>query len=214
MAESLMEEDVTDIVTAVVKAAKKGSLPAARLILDRIAPVRRGRPLQLELPEAETAEGVSAAVAKLIGLMSEGEVSPDEAATIAGVLEIRRRVIEMQNIDRRLSALEGKGPDRQGARTRLEMLEEREAAAEVKRRTFNPVGVGTITVAILAWHVGRWVEKESPTLACARTLGVTQEELTRAFTEETAIEGADIWAAAIKSSPSWLLNAAGDLTTI
>jgi hypothetical protein len=111
MAERLTEKDASDISRAVVKAAKKGNMTAVRLIWDRI-PVGKGRPLRLELPEATTAKGVAAAVAVLIGLMSAGQVSPDEAATVAGVLEVRRRAIETMEIEARLAALEAKEPDR------------------------------------------------------------------------------------------------------
>ena len=38
MAEKLMENDATDVVNAVITAAKQGDMVAARLILERIAP--------------------------------------------------------------------------------------------------------------------------------------------------------------------------------
>ena len=38
--------------------------------------------------------------------MADGEISPDEAAVVAGVLEIKRRAIETVEIERRIAALE------------------------------------------------------------------------------------------------------------
>jgi hypothetical protein len=38
--------------------------------------------------------------------MAEGEIAPDEAAMIAGVIEIKRKTIETADIERRLAALE------------------------------------------------------------------------------------------------------------
>jgi hypothetical protein len=44
LAEKLMQDDARDIVRVVLEAAKGGDMTAARLILERIAPVRRGGP--------------------------------------------------------------------------------------------------------------------------------------------------------------------------
>jgi hypothetical protein len=38
--------------------------------------------------------------------MAAGELTPDEAATVAGVLESKRRAIETEEFDKRLAALE------------------------------------------------------------------------------------------------------------
>ena len=40
--------------------------------------------------------------------MAQGEVTPDEAATIASVFEIRRKAIETFEFEQRLTALEGR----------------------------------------------------------------------------------------------------------
>jgi hypothetical protein len=38
--------------------------------------------------------------------MARGEITPDEAATIAGVIELKRKSIETVEIERRLTELE------------------------------------------------------------------------------------------------------------
>jgi hypothetical protein len=40
--------------------------------------------------------------------MADGEITPDEAATITGVLEAKRRAIETVELEKRIAALEGK----------------------------------------------------------------------------------------------------------
>ena len=60
-------------------------MTAARLIQDRISPVRRGRPVYLELPSVKTAADVSAALAALTMAMAAGDVTPDEAATVSAL---------------------------------------------------------------------------------------------------------------------------------
>jgi hypothetical protein len=45
-------------------------------------------------------------MAAIVEGMARGEVTPDEAATITGVLEGRRKVLEMEQIVERLERLE------------------------------------------------------------------------------------------------------------
>ena len=85
LAEKLMQDDAGDVVQAVLAAAKGGDMTAARLILERISPVRKGRPVYLELPSVKTAADVSAAIATLTMAMAAGDVTPDEAATVSAL---------------------------------------------------------------------------------------------------------------------------------
>lgn len=49
-ADRLMQDDVGEIANAVITAALKGDMMAAKIILDRIAPVRRSR--RFDLPSS------------------------------------------------------------------------------------------------------------------------------------------------------------------
>jgi hypothetical protein len=50
LAEQLMADDAEGVVREVLKAAQAGDMVAARLVLDRIVPVRRGRTVELDMP--------------------------------------------------------------------------------------------------------------------------------------------------------------------
>ena len=50
LAERLMEDDAPDVVRTVIAAAKGGDMSACKLVLDRIAPIRRGAPIKLHCP--------------------------------------------------------------------------------------------------------------------------------------------------------------------
>jgi hypothetical protein len=65
LAEKLMQDAAKDVVQAVLEAAKGGDMTAARLVLERIAPVMKGRPVHLDLPLVQTAADIAAAVATL-----------------------------------------------------------------------------------------------------------------------------------------------------
>jgi hypothetical protein len=112
LTEKLMQDDAEGVVQAVVAAAKSGDMTAARLILERISPVRKGRPVLLNLPAVQTAEDIAAAMAALMMAMASGDVTPDEAATAASVFEMRRKSLEAEEFELRLRTLEAKAQKR------------------------------------------------------------------------------------------------------
>lgn len=105
-AETLMSGEADAIVRAVIEKAKTGDMTAAKIILDRIAPIRKGAPLEIDLPPAKTPNDLVRACEALIAAMTRGDASPDEAMTIAGVLGEQRRAIELTEIEQRLRAIE------------------------------------------------------------------------------------------------------------
>jgi len=94
MAEKLMQDGIDNIVKVVMDAAAQGDMSAAKLVLERVVPVRKGRPVNLTLPPVRTAADVVEAIGATVQAMADGEVTPEEAATVAGVLEAKRRAIE------------------------------------------------------------------------------------------------------------------------
>jgi hypothetical protein len=102
----LAEDEAEAIQRQVIEAAKSGDLKAAELILARIWPPRRGRPVHIDLPAVRTTTDVSDGMAALVDAMAAGEVTPEEAATISGVLEARRRALETQELADRVNRLE------------------------------------------------------------------------------------------------------------
>ena len=107
--ERIMEGDALEIVAAVLAQAKAGDLTAARLILDRVAPVPRDRRVSLELPATNTAAGIAQAQASVIASVAAGELRPSEGAALADLLELRRRSVESAEFETRLAALESRG---------------------------------------------------------------------------------------------------------
>ena len=106
MAEKLMLSDAKEIVASVIGAAKTGDMTAARLVLDRIVPLRKGRPLSIALPPISSAADVTTALSAIVAQMAQGEITPDEAAIAASVIETKRKALETEELDRRLSVIE------------------------------------------------------------------------------------------------------------
>ena len=94
------------IVEAVVTAAKGGDPTAMRLCIERLIPVRRGRPITFPLPALKTADDVGNAIGTIVQGMARGELTPDEAGAVAAVVELRRKAIETSELEKRIAALE------------------------------------------------------------------------------------------------------------
>jgi len=102
----LMESGAKEITEAVVAAAKAGDLSAARMVLDRLAPPAKERPIALVLPDTNTAEGVSAAQQSILQAVAAGDLLPGEGTALAGIAEGRRKALETLELERRIAALE------------------------------------------------------------------------------------------------------------
>jgi hypothetical protein len=95
-----------DILKKMVEAAKDGDRHAADLVLQRIWPARKSRPIVLTLPAIQSASDVVAAVGAIADAVGAGEITPDEGQAVASILEAKRRAIETVDLEARLSALE------------------------------------------------------------------------------------------------------------
>jgi hypothetical protein len=105
--DAIGEEGAQAALQAVVAAAGAGDLRAAELLLSRVWPARRGRPVTLpDLPSLKSAADLPAALGAVAHSVASGEVTPEEGAALAAVLEGQRRAIEMAEIEGRISALE------------------------------------------------------------------------------------------------------------
>jgi Family of unknown function (DUF5681) len=106
LAEELMAGDAEGVVRKVIEAAMAGDMTAARLILDRIAPPRRGRPVAIDLPAVTNTVAVTSALGAVIAGLGDGILTPDEAVAVCAVIETQRRAIETVELEVRLRAIE------------------------------------------------------------------------------------------------------------
>lgn len=74
--------------------AKGGDMTAARIVLDRVWPARRSRPVALDLPDIKMAADVVAALGAVADAVGVGDLTPDEGAAVASILETKRKAVE------------------------------------------------------------------------------------------------------------------------
>ena len=104
--DKLAEGDGEATLRQVIEAAKAGDMRAAEMILARIWPVKKGRPVSLQLPSIRTAEDVVAAVGCVADAVGTGEITPEEGQAVSAILEAKRKAIETVELESRVAALE------------------------------------------------------------------------------------------------------------
>ena len=103
--EELGREGIEKVIRTVQKEAENGNMYAAAIVLARTWPRRRGQPVEIDLPSVADTGGLVAAQAAVIAAMASGEISPDEAQSIAALLETQRRTIETNDHARQIEEL-------------------------------------------------------------------------------------------------------------
>lgn len=105
---AMMEGGAEKITKAVIDAAQAGDLMAAKIILDRVMPPAKERPVNIDLPDTQTAQGVAAAQNAILQAVAAGDLLPGEASTLSAIVEAKRRAIETQELADRITQLESK----------------------------------------------------------------------------------------------------------
>lgn len=114
--DAIMAEDGEAVVRKLVDAAKGGDMQAARLVLERICPVRKGRRIELALPKIDSTVDLGLALTVVTSAMAAGEITPDEAMTIGGVLDLHRKAIETDDLARQVEEIKAALADRGAGR--------------------------------------------------------------------------------------------------
>jgi hypothetical protein len=104
--EQLAEGQAEQVVQKVVEQALAGCVPSQRMVLDRVLPPRKGRPVNLVVPPIKTVQDVLPAFASIWTGIAEGRVTPDEASDLSVLMDRSIQAIETHDITKRLDALE------------------------------------------------------------------------------------------------------------
>lgn len=104
--EALLEGQHEALTQAAINKALDGDGTALKLCLDRIAPIRKGRPVPLDIPEITDARSLAEAGAVVGNALAAGELSSDEAAGVLSTLDGIKRLYETSELEQRISALE------------------------------------------------------------------------------------------------------------
>ena len=106
MAEGMFEGEAQEVIRAAIDRAKSGDVAAIRVCLDRIAPRKRDRPVAFELPPLHTAADAAAALAAITAAVSDGDLTPSEAADLFKLVDGFTRTLEATLFEQRMTRLE------------------------------------------------------------------------------------------------------------
>ena len=106
--EELMDGEIEAITRKAIEAAKAGDIAAIRLVMERVLPPARSRPISIDLPVLTDAASVSSAQAEILKAVAIGDLRLDEAESLSGLLEARRKSLETVELEYRIKELEAR----------------------------------------------------------------------------------------------------------
>ena len=89
-----------------INMALEGDTVALRLCMERIAPPAKDKPVSFNLPLMQSAQSACEAAGSVLSAVGEGSLTPLEAARIMGLVDSYRRILELTDLEDRLTALE------------------------------------------------------------------------------------------------------------
>lgn len=102
----LLRPHAADLVKKAVDMALAGDATALRICIDRLIPATKAKdsPIRLEgLCGSLGEQGQS-----VVNAMAAGDLTPDEASAVMSVISAQARIIEADELEKRIAALEGK----------------------------------------------------------------------------------------------------------
>lgn len=105
-AEAMIDKSGRKLTKKAIDMALAGDTTAMRLCLERLCPPRKGSPVRFDLPEMSNAGDVRSASLALVRAVADGILTPDEAGSVAPLIEAARRAIETDELERRIEAME------------------------------------------------------------------------------------------------------------
>ena len=100
-----LADDMPDIIKKLVELAKGGDVAAAKILIDRVCPPLRPQALSISLP-------VNGSLAEqgdeIIKATMTGRIPPDIGGQLITALAAQSRIIEIEDLTKRLEVLESK----------------------------------------------------------------------------------------------------------
>src|SRR5829696_5113677 len=125
--DTLAAESIEAVFQAVLTAATQdGDMAAAKLLIDRVIPSRRGAPVSFHIRPLKTPEDCALAYADLLDDVGAGRLTPEEAQTIAAIVAKRADLFGTIELATEIDALKAqlaavvhpRRPRRRSARSR------------------------------------------------------------------------------------------------
>jgi hypothetical protein len=104
--DQLASEGAAAVLKKQLEMAQAGDGRAAELVLKRTWSQPRGRFVEFEMPDVIEAPDVVHALDAVATAVKSGQLTPEEGAAVAEIVEKQRRAIELATLEDRMRALE------------------------------------------------------------------------------------------------------------
>ena len=106
LVEQLLDDDAETLTRKLIQRALKGDVRCLRDCLERLAPRRKGRPVDFEIPAIKQTQDLVTAMAAITTAVNSGNLTAEEAGHLVHVLEVHVKAIEAYDLATRLDRLE------------------------------------------------------------------------------------------------------------
>jgi hypothetical protein len=106
LAEQMIDQEAEGVVRRLLDMALAGDATALRLVVERLFPPRRERPVVIDLPPVMRASEAVRAMAEVVAAVAAGDLTPAEGGEISKLLAVHLRALEANELAERIAALE------------------------------------------------------------------------------------------------------------
>ena len=106
--DKLMQADATKIVEVALDKAKSGDAAFVRMVLDRIIPPVKDRPVTFDLPGIDSAQDAAVAAGAVLRAVADGDLTPIEAAELSKIVSTYVTALEASDLEQRIAKLEAR----------------------------------------------------------------------------------------------------------
>ena len=97
------------LIAKLLDEAEAGDRDAAAILLRKVYPDAKSRPVQIDLPAMQTIADVVAGMGRVIEALNTGAIAATEAEAMLAVVEYGRRLVETADLAERVARLEQAG---------------------------------------------------------------------------------------------------------
>lgn len=106
IAQALLDGEAEALVRKVIQLALEGDLTCLRICLERLVPLKKEAPIEFRLPKMGAVADIPKLFASIAATLDEGGITPSEARALIDMVDVFHRLLEVAELEPRLSALE------------------------------------------------------------------------------------------------------------
>ena len=104
--ERLAEGQAEQVFQKIIEQALAGDVPSQKIFLDRVYPLPKGRPINVRIPPINGPQDALSSIAAIFSAIREGQLTPDDVGALSLAVGRLIQIIELQDHERRIAALE------------------------------------------------------------------------------------------------------------